>query len=117
MGELDSPCGPVIKRGVDVGNLKPQSALVRHHGRSNLLKEDREVAGVLERDRLPVWDLELNLEAKRANVPVATPSQLGHRDPEVVDLDHGSFPPTLDHLVYTGGQLGRGPYWACRARS
>jgi hypothetical protein len=27
------------------------------------------------------------------------------------------FSAALDHLVYTGGQLGRGPYLACRARS
>src|SRR5207249_256899 len=63
MGELDSPCGPVCERGIAVGNFKPQSALVRHYRRSNLLKEDREAIGILEGNRLPVRNLELNLQA------------------------------------------------------
>src|SRR5882724_2728922 len=90
MSELDSPCRPVRERGVDIGDLKPQRALVRNHEGSELLKEDREAAGVLERDRTPVRNLELNLQAERANVPVTGPSQVSHRDPEMIELDHAS---------------------------
>src|SRR5262245_18110697 len=88
MGELDSPCGPVRERGIDVGNLKPQSALVRRYERSSLLKEDRGAAGVLERDRLPVWNLEFNLQTQRPNIPVAGSSQVSHRNSQMVELDH-----------------------------
>src|SRR2546422_167284 len=59
MDELDSPCGPVCERGIDVGNLKPQSALVGPCGRSTLLQEDREAVGVLDRGSLPVRTREL----------------------------------------------------------
>src|SRR5687768_3275223 len=51
MGELDSSCGPVRERGVHIGDLKPQSALVWHDGRGYLLKKDREAVAVLKRDR------------------------------------------------------------------
>ena len=70
MGELDSPAGPVGERAVDVGDLKPESALVRHHGRPSFLKEDREAISVLQRNCLPVRNLELNVQAEDAHTPV-----------------------------------------------
>lgn len=90
MSERDTPPGPLGERGIDVGNLKPQRAAVWPNRVADLLEEDRETVGVLERDGLPVRNLELDLLPEGADVPVTGASQVCHRDPQMVERHHGA---------------------------
>ena len=49
----------------------------------------------LEGGSSPVRNLELYLEAERANVPIAGESQISHRNPEMIELHHDSLPPNV----------------------
>src|SRR4030095_13997308 len=87
--EGHTPRRPLRVGAVDVSHLKPERAPERLDARRHLWQEDREVTAVLERDRLPVRHLELDLQAEGVDVPAARASQIGHRDPEMVESHHG----------------------------
>ena len=93
MRERDAPRRPFGKRGVNLGNLKPEGAAIWPDRVADLLEEDREIGAVLERDRLSIRNLELDLQPERADLPVAGASQVCHRDPEMVELHHDAWPP------------------------
>src|SRR5207248_2783542 len=49
---------------------------------------DGEALVVLERQRLPLRHLELDLETQRVEVPATRPGQVAHRKPEVIEPQH-----------------------------
>src|SRR6478609_6673417 len=67
--EHDATCRPVGKRGIDIGNLEPQSAPIGIDLGRNFLQENREVLAVLQRDGAPVGNFEFHPQAERRGVP------------------------------------------------
>src|SRR5262249_37346711 len=76
--------------GLDVADLKRQDAARAPGPPRRLGEEQREAELVLHRRGAPLWNLELELEPERRDVPVTRLLAVGHRVREVGELDHSS---------------------------
>src|SRR6267142_5219226 len=117
--------------GLDVADLERQNAAWPPRSARRLGEEQREAELVLHGRGAPLWNLELELEPERLDVPVARLLAVGHRDRQVVELDHassvgppsgtGSATTTTEYAiggppVTERGKLGRGRPWGSRHR-
>jgi len=90
MDELHAGGDQLLVLGLDVAHLERQHAARPPRASGCLGQEQRETVLVLHGRGPPLWDLELELEPERLDVPIARFLAIGHRDRQVIELDHAS---------------------------